>query len=96
MLNLFAFRATDPAVMRRAADPVGPDNDELLLRYAGGSSRILAAWGVHGDYGGRDAQVRRLLDRPLVCLGKTKQGYPRHPLYVSAATRPVPFYRPGK
>ena len=30
MLNLFAFRATAPVVMMRAADPVGPDNRRLM------------------------------------------------------------------
>jgi hypothetical protein len=31
MLNLFAYRATDPRVLRTVADPVGPDNDRHLL-----------------------------------------------------------------
>lgn len=94
MVNLFAFRATDPEVMRRAADPIGPRNNLFLDVYAYSASLILAAWGVHGDYGGRAARVCQLLARPLHCLGKTKEGFPRHPLYVAAATKPVPFYTP--
>lgn len=96
MLNLLAYRATLPDVMRRAADPVGPANDDALIRYAAGSSRILAAWGTHGDYGGRGAQVLELLGLRVECLGKTKEGYPRHPLYVPAATRPIPYYTPKR
>jgi hypothetical protein len=34
MLNLFAFRATDPGVMMEAADPVGPENDKYILAHA--------------------------------------------------------------
>lgn len=28
--NIFAYRATDPKVMRSAADPVGPENDQAI------------------------------------------------------------------
>ena len=43
--NIFAFRATDPRVMRAQADPVGPENDAAIrdsaLRWA---DRIICAW----------------------------------------------------
>jgi len=81
--NLFAFRATDPKVMLAEPDPVGPDNDARIREAAWRAGIIVAAWGVHGAHQGRDKIVRDLLrDRGVVCLGKTKEGFPRHPLYV--------------
>lgn len=92
VFNLFAFRATDPMQMKAADDPVGPDNDThimtALTTAAATNSPIIAAWGVHGAYNGREAEVRRLsleCGVKLMCLGSTKGGHPRHPLYVAAA-----------
>jgi hypothetical protein len=45
MTNLFALRATDPALMLKADDPVGPDNDTHLVEFARGADVIVAAWG---------------------------------------------------
>jgi hypothetical protein len=85
MLNLFAFRATKPEDMLKAPEPVGTENDATLLKWADRCERVVAAWGVDGNKGGRAGQVCRLLDRPLWCLGATKAGCPRHPLYVRAS-----------
>lgn len=91
MLNLFAFRSTDPRGLRRAFDPVGPQND-TVLRSATEGRRVLCAWGAHGSYMDRNAVVAELLaDRDLVCLGQTKDGHPRHPLYMRADTPPVAY-----
>jgi len=91
--NLFAYRATTPAELRRAADPVGPENDSHLLCYAQEANRVLVAWGTHGAYLGRDRSVLTLLEAHrhcgrLVCLGVTNDGYPRHPLYLPADITP--------
>ncbi len=88
--NLFAFRATVPAVMKKHAAPIGPDNDEWLLESAKRAGIVIAAWGVDGGYLQRDAQVTRLLGK-LWCLGKTKHHFPKHPLFIKKDTRAVPF-----
>lgn len=81
MTNLFAWRATDPRDMKAADDPVGPDNDAWIDRLAAIAHVKIAAWGVHGAFGGRDRIVAaRIPD--LMCLGLTKDGAPRHPLYL--------------
>jgi len=92
VVNLFAFRATDPARLRRARDPVGRDNDHHIATAARGAGMVVLAWGVHGALDGRDRVVAALLAdvRPR-CLGTTRGGYPRHPLYLPAATRSRPF-----
>lgn len=92
MTNLFAFRATDPRDMMEEQDPVGPENDRHLLETARRCSLVVAAWGVHGVHLERARQVGRLLAGPnLVCLGTTKDGHPRHPLYVAGDTILIPY-----
>jgi hypothetical protein len=92
MGNLFAYRATKPRHMREAADPIGPDNDRWLLTMADRASVIIVGWGAHGGFMGRDAAVRELLKgHGLGCLGVTKDGHPRHPLYLPK-TAPLTIY----
>ena len=88
--NLFAYRTPEPALLRIAESPVGPRNDRWLARLAADASLVLAAWGTHGDYLGRADRVRSRL-QALHCLGTTKGGLPRHPLYVRHDVCPVPF-----
>ena len=93
--NIFAFRATDPRVMRAQADPVGPENDAAILQSldwaAGPADRVVCAWGTHGAHLGRGAAVEALLrasGRDLHHLGLTKDGAPKHPLYIGYAHQP--------
>lgn len=90
MTNLFAFRATKPEDMMTAVDPVGADNDQHLLAAAQGAGVIVAAWGTHGEFMGRDATVRNLIPG-LHCLALTKGGHPHHPLRLRADLIPVPY-----
>jgi hypothetical protein len=92
VVNLFAIRATDPRVMLKAADPVGPENDAAILTAAGRSGMVIAAWGSHGGHRGRSGQVRKLfgdIGLPLYCLKVGKTGEPQHPLYLSYDLTPV-------
>lgn len=79
MLNLFAFRDTSPDDMRKAADPVGPENNDVLLAATG---TMVAAWGVNGTFRGRDIEIKKMFSGRLKCLGLSKDGHPRHPLYL--------------
>ncbi|KVP75269.1 hypothetical protein WJ96_05795 [Burkholderia ubonensis] len=90
MVNLFAFRATNPADMLLAPDPVGPDNDACLRRFARNAGVVIAGWGVHGTHLARDAAVKRLLPN-LHYLRLTKDGHPGHPLYLPKTLVPQPF-----
>lgn len=88
--NLFAYRATDPAEMKRAADPVGPGNDAAILDAAMRSVMVIAAWGGNGAYRGRETAVLRLLTcRNLHCLRVGKNGQPCHPLYMPYDLQPI-------
>lgn len=88
MTNLFAFRATEPKDMMRDAYPVGPDNDRTLVDLAARAGVVVAAWGAHGTYLGRDRQVRAMIPN-LHHLRLTKGGHPGHPLYLPGDLRPV-------
>lgn len=88
MTNLFAYRATEPADMKKAADPVGRHNNDTLVDLASRAGLVVAAWGAHGTYKGRDQSVR-LLVPGLHYLRLTKDGHPGHPLYLPKNLRPV-------
>ena len=94
-VNLFALRSPDPPELRRHPAPVGERNDQFILGYCTlRGALVVAAWGVHGALHGRDRYVIGLLrdyEVPLWCLGVTKAGHPRHPLYVPADTPLVPY-----
>jgi len=98
MTNLFAFRATEPAKMKAAADPIGPENDFHLMRLAKDAGVIVAAWGAHGTYRGRATEMMAMLrslqapgteGKRLHCLRLTKDGHPGHPLYLPKTLTPV-------
>lgn len=90
IVNLFAFRHTDPKQLRTAQDAVGPANDAALRELTSAGLETIAAWGAHGRLNGRSRAVAPLLSQPM-CLGTTNHGEPRHPLYVSADARLVPW-----
>ncbi len=95
--NIFAYRATDPKVMRAMADPVGPDNDAAIVDSAGWADSIVCAWGNHGlhlDRGNHVARLLRATNAPLFHLGLTGQGQPRHPLYVGYDQQPLAWSNP--
>ncbi len=90
VVNLFAFKATQPRVLRQATDPVGPHNNHFILEAARRADCIIAAWGNHGNLLARDQEVLRLIEdrHQIWCFGKTKNGSPKHPLYLGYGVRP--------
>lgn len=87
MTNLFAFRATDPRAMKAALAPIGPENDRWIVECAKSAAFSVAAWGANGGFLGRSEHVLKIVPG-VVCLGKTKDGYPRHPLYIPKSAKP--------
>lgn len=86
--NLFALRATDPKELTKHADPIGPENDEHLVRESEYAGVTVCAWGAHPMAVRRAHEVLSSLyaaGRTPMCLGPTKSGQPRHPLYVKAS-----------
>jgi hypothetical protein len=91
VLNIFAWRATDPRDMRAAADPVGPGNDAAIRESLGWAHSVICAWGTHGAHLGRGPEVEALLrsaGAELLHLGLSKDGHPKHPLYIGYGVQP--------
>ena len=90
--NLYAMRTTRPIHLWEVADPVGrPRNDEALGEMLSDPAVtcVVAAWGANAQPE-REAEFYKLAhvrDRIVQCLGETKDGYPRHPLYLRADTK---------
>lgn len=102
IVNMFALVSTNPKIMALDHDPIGPDNDVHLwnILRAPSVTRIVCAWGnlptgcTDGPLWRRiDEWARHLKDDcRTVCLGRTKNGEPRHPsrLGYNAEVEPFP------
>lgn len=97
IVNIFAYRSTQPAALYDLADPVGPRNDAAIARAVRRSNAVHLAWGTHGHLNERGQQVeRRLLAiarehaLPITTFGRTACGQPKHPLYLASSTPPIP------
>jgi len=85
VVNLYAYRATDPRALRTVRDPVGPGNRRHMRRALRRAALVVLAWGAnaHGDRLTGVGQAH--------CLGLTRAGQPRHPLYLRRDVRPEPY-----
>lgn len=91
IVNLYAWRSTDPRGLLTAADPVGPLNDSYITR-ATSDQTVVCAWGTHG--GGRADVVKnnmRVLGAQLHYIDLTKDGHPCHPLRKSYGLPLLPW-----
>lgn len=95
VVNLFGFRATDPTLLDSVADPVGPNNDQVIEAAVNRCDQIICAWGANAHAVKRERAALDLLGghRPAIfCWGRTASGAPRHPLYIKSGT-PLIVYR---
>ncbi len=88
VVNLFAYRAKSPPLLKHIEDPIGEDNDRYLFSLSDRVDMIILAWGNWGTLRGRDRAVNKRLSsqKTIYCLGITKTGQPRHPLYLKRDT----------
>jgi hypothetical protein len=94
--NVFGWRATDPADMKAARDPVGPGNDRAIVKAARSAKLVVCAWGNHAEHLGRADAVLGLLSRVrLHALRVNSSGHPAHPLYLPSRLDPTPFSKKG-
>lgn len=88
MLNLFAYRSTDPEKLGNVPDPRGPENTEYLYKeFSRPNAIIVLAFGSHWLAVMLSRNILSQNENSKVqfkCLGTTMNGWPRHPLYVKA------------
>lgn len=93
-LNLFPFRSTDPAGMKKARDPYGEWKDPLKMIDLALELRavmFIACWGNHGTHRDRAQEFREAcLERniELWAYATNKGGEPTHPLYLAYSLQP--------
>ncbi len=78
-------------MLRRVRDPIGAENDDYIVKMCGEVERVVVAWGNWGRLWERDRVVLPQLRQhhEVMCLGLTKRGCPRHPLYIKRSTDPM-------
>lgn len=94
VVNLFAYRATDPKDLKRAGYPVGHGNDDVLVEATRDAGAVCLAWGANVAGLDRPKVVLTMLRRvrdDLQCLRVTRRGHPAHPLMLPSSCRLQPF-----
>ena len=90
--NLYALRSTDPRVLLRHVDPIGPGNDGFILAEARACALVVCAWGSWGrDRGHQVVATLEVAGVPLYALRVNATGTPAHPLYVPYSAEPKPL-----
>ena len=90
--NLFALRSSHPGDLLLADDPVGSQNNAALKSMADRSDQVVVAWGSFAaKFPAQEAQVREMFRLRLYCLATTKDGHPRHPLYLKGDLTPIVY-----
>ena len=94
VVNLYGFRATDPKELATAKEPIGPQNDGVALAAINRCDVAICAWGAHEMARRRARTMWEMIksNRPQAfCLGMTKSGAPKHPLYIKTGTPLVAY-----
>ena len=98
VVNLFAYRATDPENLPKDwVTAAGEDNDLIIRGWIIKSDLLVCAWGANPAVGRQQSLIAQMgiwckeHGRRMRCLGLTKGGHPRHPLYVKADKTPERF-----
>ena len=96
VVNLFAYRATDPMDLYLADDPFGSGNHEAVVNAVQKADEVICAWGNHGHYLGQNITVLEWMEDLGVkpkCLEKTKVGQPAHPARLKKNLVPIDYQK---
>lgn len=104
MLNLFAWRATDPRALKKVGThaktegPLNLDYSKVICRNA---PRVVLAWGAHGAWGDAGYTWHDVLNlvrmhaayspESFMCFKVLANEEPGHPLYLPNATELIEF-----
>jgi hypothetical protein len=101
VVNLYAYRATQPSALRERGFPVGPSNDDgiravlqaNMQRDGFYTHKVIVAWGTNAQRSRADAMLKLIREcghEPLA-LKVSKLGAPEHPLYKKHDIVPMPY-----
>ncbi|QDH13596.1 DUF1643 domain-containing protein [Formicincola oecophyllae] len=97
--NSCAYRCTDQKRLLETPDPVGPENHHHLLEMAKQADKVILAYGTPKapELHSHGPQAAAMLARngvALHALEVSKNGRPKHPLYLSSKLTPKPYQLP--
>lgn len=92
--NTNPYRSTDPDSQILPPEHVLAQNDAAILEMAESASLIICAWGAkaYPELARRAYALLCGVGKPLHALVLTKDGIPRHPLYLPSRLEPAPWY----
>ncbi len=103
VVNAFALRSTDPAVLATNPDAVGPNNAQVvqavLAAAVAGGHPVIGAWGAD-NFLVRSGHIHTVakwiaeVGADLKCLGTTQAGHPKHPVRLHSDTPLVAYTFP--
>lgn len=89
MCNLFSYVSTDPDKII-TSEAERDLNDYHLKNVASMTNKIIFAWGAFKQHKARMEEVIKMFP-DAYCLGKSKDGFPKHPLYLKSNLKPTKF-----
>jgi hypothetical protein len=89
VVNLYAFRSTDPKGLKTTSDPIGPENRKHIQELVGSVDRVIYAWGNKEK---EPQWLRELITTPY-CIALSTKGIPKHPLYLKGDSQPILYLR---
>lgn len=87
VVNLYAYRSTDPKQLKKVADPGGPGNYAVISRVSCGRT-VVCGWGRNAErnHVWRILQTLRDVGADIKALKINADESPMHPLYVPYET----------
>lgn len=99
--NVYGFVATDIRDLAKAADPIGPENDEHLEEIISDADLVIPVWGTLDklppalrNRWRRIVALASIYEKPLHCFGTTNDGQPRHTARIGYDTSLVRWTPP--
>lgn len=90
MCNLYAFVSTDPSKLLISGEKLGINNNVLNCIAHGRGADVVFSWGCFKQHRKRMDEVINMFPNAF-CIEKSKEGYPKHPLYLNADLKPIKF-----
>ncbi|WP_210367732.1 DUF1643 domain-containing protein [Bacillus sp. REN3] len=97
IVNIFALQSTDYKKLKEKTkeEAIGPENRQYIKRALADAAVTVAAWGenvkIHFKKSAAEELKELFSGHELMCLGITKDGFPRHPLFVESHKELEPY-----